>query len=95
MKLLFEDEKIQKAYEDSILNESSEVQIKKAIEQVFPTKVKKIEVKRTFILHLSNFIDDHEMENFGKIDAVEELIKKKIKGSIVKWKGSRIEIEEL
>ena len=92
---MFEKEKIQEAYEDSILNESSEMAIKKAIEKVFPTKVKKVETKRKIILHLSSFLDDEDMDNFSKIDAVEEFIKKKIKGSIVKWKGSTIEIEEL
>jgi hypothetical protein len=92
---MFEKEKIQEAYEDSILNESSDIQIKKAIEKVFPTKVKKVETKQKFILHLSSFVDDEDMDNFSKIDAIENFIKKKIKDSIVKWKGTTIEIEEL
>ena len=85
---MFKNDLIQEAYENSILNESSEMAIKKAIEKVFPTKVKKVDVKRKLTLHLSSFVDDEDMENFSKIDAVEDFIKKKIKGSIVKWKGS-------
>ncbi len=95
MKLMFEDEKIQKAYEDTILSESSETQVKSAIEKLFPVKVKKIEVKRKLIFHLSDFIDDEDMDNFSKIDAIEDLIKKKYKDSIVKFKTRTIEVEEL
>ncbi len=87
---MFEKEKIQEAYENSILNESAEMQIKKAIEKVFPAKVKKTEVKRKIIMHLSDFVDNEDFVNFDKIDAVEEFIKKKIKGSIVNWKGRTI-----
>jgi hypothetical protein len=93
---MFEKEKIQVAYEDSIINESSEMAIKKAVEKVFPeTKVKKVETKRKLILHLSNFIDEEDFDSFSKIDAVDDFIKKKIKNSIVTWKGRTIEIEEL
>lgn len=92
---MFEKEKIQEAYVDSILNESSEMQVKKAIEKVFPVKVKKTDIKRKIVFHLSDFIDDEEMENFAKIDAVTDFIKKKYKGSIVSFKGRTIELEEL
>jgi CxxC motif-containing protein len=92
---MFEKERIQEAYVDSILNESSEMQVKKAIEKVFPVKVKKTDIKRKFVFHLSDFIDDEEMENFAKIDAVTDFIKKKYKGSIVSFKGRTIEVEEL
>jgi len=92
---MFEKEKIQEAYVDSIINESSEMQVKKAIEKVFPVKVKKVDIKKKLIFHLSDFIDDEELENFSKIDAIEDLIKKKYKDSIVKFKGRTIEVEEL
>ena len=92
---MFEKEKIQEAYENSIINESSETQIKSAIEKLFSVKVKKIEIKRKLIFHLSDFVDDEDMDNFSKIDAIEDLIKKKYKDSIVKFKTRTIEVEEL
>lgn len=92
---MFEKEKIQEAYEDSILSESSDMAIKKAIEKVFPVKVKKMETKRKIIIHLSDFIDNEDFDSFSKIDAVEDFIKKKIKNSIVNFNGRTIEIEEL
>jgi hypothetical protein len=92
---MFEKERIQEAYEDSILNESSEMQIKKAIEQVFPVKVKVIDVKRKIIFKLSDFVDDGDFDNFSKIDAIQDFIKKKFRDSIVQFKGRTIEIEEL
>jgi len=92
---MFEKEKIQEAYENSIINESSETQVKSAVEKLFSIKVKKIEVKRKIIFHLSDFIDDEDMDNFSKIDAIEDLIKKKYKDSIVKFKTRTIEVEEL
>jgi len=95
MKLIFEDERIQKAYEDSILNESAERQIATAISKVFPVKVKKIEEKKKVIFHLSSFVDQEDFDNFNKIDAVDELIKKKFKDAIVEWKGYTIEVTEL
>jgi hypothetical protein len=92
---MFKKERIQEAYEDSILNESSETQIKSAIEKLFSIKVKKIEIKRKIIFHLSDFVDDEDMDNFSKIDAIEDMIKKKYKDSIVKFKTRTIEVEEL
>ena len=92
---MFEKERIQEAYEDSIINESSEMQIKNAIEKVFSVKVKKIDVKRKIIFQLSDFVDNEDFDSFSKIDAVEDFIKKKIKNSIVEFKGRTIEIEEL
>lgn len=92
---MFEKEKIQEAYENSIINESSETQIKSAIEKLFSIKVKKIEIKRKIIFHLSDFVDDEDMDNFSKIDAIEDMIKKKYKDSIVKFKTRTIEVEEL
>ena len=92
---MFKNDKIQEAYVHSIINESSETQVKKAIEKVFPVKVKKVDIKKKLIFHLSDFIDDEEMDNFSKIDAIEDLIKKKYKDSIVKFKGRTIEVEEL
>ena len=83
---MFEKEKIQEAYEDSILSESSDMAIKKAIEKVFPVKVKKMETKRKIIFHLSDFVDNEDFDSFSKIDAVEDFIKKKIKNSIVEFK---------
>ena len=92
---MFKNDKIQEAYVDSIINESSETQVKKAIEKVFSVKVRKVDVKKKLIFHLSDFVDDEDMDNFGKIDAIEDLIKKKYKDSIVKFKGRTIEVEEL
>lgn len=92
---MFKNDKIQEAYEGSIINESSENQVKKAIEKVFPVKVKKTDVRRKIIFHLSDFVDDEDMNNFSKIDAITDLIKKKYKGSIVNFKGRTIELEEL
>lgn len=92
---MFKNDSIQEAYEDSILNESSEMQVKKAIEKVFPVKVRKTDVKKKVIFHLSDFVDEEDFDNFGKIDAVTDFIKKKYKGSIVDFKGRTIEVEEL
>ena len=93
--MLFEKEKIQKAYEDSVLNESSEIQVKTAIEKIFPVKVKKVDVKRKIVFELSSFIDNEDFDNIGKMDAIEEFIKKKFKNSIVSFNGYTIEVEEL
>ena len=93
---MFEKEKIQEAYENSILNESAERQVSKAIPKVWPNvKVKKVETKKKIIFHLSDFIDDTDFDNFGKIDAVNDFIKKRYKDAIVNWKGRTIEVEEL
>jgi hypothetical protein len=92
---MFEKEKIQEAYMVSVVNESADIQVKKAIEKVFSVKVKKIDVKKKFIIHLSDFIDNEDFDNFGKIDAIDNFIKKKYKDSIIEWKGRTIEIEEL
>ena len=92
---MFENEKIQKIYENSIINESSEIQVRKAIEIVLPVKVKKIDVKKKIIFQLSDYVDEQDFENFPKIDALDKFIKKKYKDSIVEWKGRTIEIEEL
>jgi hypothetical protein len=93
---MFENEKIQEAYINSILSESTEKQVSQIISRVFPTvKVKKVEVKRKIVFHLSDFIDDEELNNFSNIDAINEFIKKKYKDAIVNWKGRTIEVEEL
>lgn len=92
---MFEKEKIQEAYEDSILNESSEMQVKKAIEDLFSVKVRKVDTKRKIIFHLSDIIDDEDFDSFAKIDALEDLIKKKFKGAVVNYKSRTLEIEEL
>ena len=91
-----EREKIQRAYVDSILNESSEKLVSQAISKVFPAvKVKKVEMKRKIVFHLSDFVDEEELDNFSKIDAINEFIKKKYKDAIVNWKGRTLEVEEL
>ena len=88
-----EREKIQRAYVDSILNESSEKLVSQAISKVFPTvKVKKVEMKRKIVFHLSDFVDEEELDNFSKIDAINEFIKKKYKDAIVNWKGRTLEV---
>ena len=93
---MFENEKIQEAYLNSVLSESTEKQVSQIISRVFPTvKVKKIEMKRKIVFHLSDFIDDEELNNFSNIDAINEFIKKKYKDAIVNWKGRTIEVEEL
>ena len=93
---MFEKEKIQEAYETTVLSESSERQVSQIISKVFPNvKVKKVDVKRKLIFHLSDFVDNEELDNFSKIDAVDDFIKKKYKDAIVNWKGRTIEIEEL
>ena len=93
---MFENQKIHEAYVNSILSESSEKQVSSAIAKVFPNvKVKKVDVKRRIIFHLSDFVDEEDFDNFSKIDAIQDFIKKKYKGSIVKFKGRTIEVEEL
>ena len=93
---MFEKEKIQEAYENTVLSESTERQVSQAITKVFPNvKVNKVEVKRKLIFHLSNFVDEQEFDNFNKIDAIDDFIKKKYKDAITKWKGRTIEVEEL
>jgi len=93
---MFEKQKIQEAYVNSILSESSEKQVSQAISKVFPdVKVKKVDVKRKIIFHLSDFVDEEDFDNFSKIDAIQDFIKKKYKGSIVEFKGRTIEVEEL
>jgi len=96
-----EKEKIQEAYVNSILNESTEKMVASAIDRVFASKpgsiakVKKVDVKRKIIFHLSDFVDEEDFDNFSKIDAIQDFIKKKYKGSIVEFKGRTIEVEEL
>lgn len=91
-----EKEKIQEAYVSSILSESSERQVSQAIAKVFPNvKVNKVDVKRKIIFHLSDFVDEEDFDSFSKIDTIQDFIKKKYKGSIVKFKGRTIEVEEL
>lgn len=92
---MFDKEKIQEAYENSIINESSEMAVKKAIEKVFNLKVNKVLTKRKIIFHLSSFVDESDFDSFSKIDAVQDFIKKKYKDSIVNFKGKTIEVEEL
>lgn len=92
---MFEKERIQEAYENSILNESSESQVSQTISKIFNVKVKKIDMKRKIIFHLSDFVDEEDFDNFDKIDAVTDFIKKKYKDAIVNWKGRTIEVEEL
>jgi len=93
---MFEKQKIQEAYVNSILSESSESQVSSTIAKVFPNvKVKKVDVKRKIIFHLSDFVDEGDFDNFSKIDTIQDFIKKKYKGSIVKFKGRTIEVEEL
>jgi hypothetical protein len=93
---MWEKEKIQEAYVNSILSESSERQVSQIISKVFPNvKVKKVDVKRKLIFHLSDFVDNEEFDNFSKIDAVDDFIKKKYKDAIVEWKGRTVEVEEL
>jgi hypothetical protein len=92
---MFEKERILEAYVNSILSESSENQVSKAISKVFPVKVKKIEMKRKIIFHLSDFVDEENFDNFDKIDSVTNFIKKKYKDAIVNFKGRTIEVEEL
>lgn len=93
---MFEKEKIQEAYENTILSESTERQVSQAITKVFPNvKVKNVEMKRKIIFHLSNFVDEEEFDNFDKIDAIDDFIKKKYKNAIINWKGRTIEVEEL
>lgn len=92
---MFEREKIQEAYETSILSESAERQVSQAITKLFDVKVKKIDVKKKLVFHLSDFVDNEEFDNFDKIDAVDAFIKKKFKDAIVEWKGRTIEVTEL
>ena len=92
---MFEKEKIQEAYVNSILSESVERQVSKAISKVFPVKVKKVEMKKKVVFHLSDFVDEEDFDNFDKIDAVTDFIKKKYKDAIVDFKGRTIEVTEL
>ena len=93
---MWEKEKIQEAYVNSILSESNERQVSQIISKVFPNvKFKKVDVKRKLIFHLSDFVDNEEFDNFSKIDAVDDFIKKKYKDAIVEWKGRTVEVEEL
>lgn len=92
---MLEKEKIQEAYETSILNESAENQVSQAITKVFSVKVKKIELKKKIVFHLSDFVDEGDMDNFSKMDAVTDFIKKKYKDAIIDWKGRTIEVTEL
>jgi len=92
---MFEKEKIQEAYVNSILSESVERQVSQAISKVFPVKVKKVEMKKKVVFHLSDFVDEEDFDNFDKIDAVTDFIKKKYKDAIVDFKGRTIEVTEL
>ena len=61
---MFEKQKIQEAYVNSILSESSESQVSSTIAKVFPNvKVKKVDVKRKIIFHLSDFVDEGDFDN--------------------------------
>ena len=92
---MFEKEKIQEAYVNSILSESVERQVSQAISKVFPVKVRNVEMKKKVIFHLSDFVDEEDFDNFDKIDAVTDFIKKKYKDAIVDFKGRTIEVTEL
>lgn len=87
------NQKIHEAYLSIV--EGSEVQVAKAIEKLFGVKVKKTEVKCKTILKLSGYVDEAEMDNWQKIDALTKFIKSKYKDAIVEFKGTIIEIEEL
>ena len=65
---MFEKEKIQEAYVNSILSESTERQVSQAISKIFPVKVKKVDVKKKLIFHLSDFVDEEDFDNFDNID---------------------------
>ena len=92
---MFEKEKIQEAYVNSILSESVERQVSQAISKVFPVKVRNVEMKKKVIFHLSDFVDEEDFDNFDKIDAVTDFIKMKYKDAIVDFKGRTIEVTEL
>jgi hypothetical protein len=93
---MFEKERIQEAYENSILNESADRQVSQVISKVFPNvKVKKVEMKRKIVFHLSDFVDEEDFDSFDKIDAVTNFIKKKYKDAKVDFKGRTIEVTEL
>lgn len=98
---MFEKEKIQEAYETSILNETAERMVASAIDRVFAqkpgsvAKVKKIETKKKIIFHMSDFVDEEDFDNFNKIDTITDFIKKKYKDAIVDWKGRTIEVTEI
>ena len=92
---MFEKEKIQEAYVNSVLSESTESQVSQAISKVFPVKVRKVEMKKKVVFHLSDFVDEEDFDNFDKIDAVTDFIKKKYKDAIVDFKGRTIEVTEL
>lgn len=86
-------DKIQEAYLSIV--ESSDRQVSQAIEKLFGIKVKNTEEKRKITFHLSNYLDDENMDNWSKIDALEKFIKSKYKGAIVEFQGSKIVVEEL
>lgn len=92
-----EKEKLQEAYEAVMLNEANEeIQLARALEKIFGVKVKNVDVKKTITIQFRPMIDNEEMENFSKIDAFEDIVKKKLKRAIVNWDNlTSIKIEEL
>lgn len=71
--------------------------MKNSIEKILsPIKIQKIDKKVKYEISLSGFIDEEDMSNFSKIDAVEDLFKKEYSDDIiVKFNGRKITAEEL
>jgi hypothetical protein len=60
-----------------------------------PIKITKIDKKVKFEISLSSFLDDENMDNFSKIDAIQDLFTKEYgEDTMVRFKGRRIEVEE-
>lgn len=88
---------IQEAYTSVILNEANEDKyILQIFKKIFPEiKIGNFEVTRKFSFRLRDYIDEDEIENWSRIDAFTDLVKKKLKNATVEFNGNSIEIEEL
>ena len=81
--------------EKYITEATSENAVAKMLLKDFGVKVKKVDVKRKIIFHLTKHLDENDFEDMNKIDDIHTLLKKAFKGSTTKHDYDRFIVEEL
>lgn len=68
----------------------------KSIEKAYPDiKFKEITRKAVITFKMKDFIDENDFDNFAKIDAIMDFLKKQYKGAIVSHDFDKFIVEEL
>ena len=80
--------------EKYITEATSENTVAKMIQKQFGVKVKKVEVKRKIVFHLTKGIEE-DFDNIDLIDDIHALLKKAFRGSVTKHDYDRFIVEEL